>query len=359
MRMALACIDVSAMKEAVKGEGAVMTHMDFETLVTLLARIFRSNGVSGVAADILARNCAAAERDGAMSHGLFRMAGYVSTLRSGWVDGRAAPLVEDVGASFLRVDAANGFAQPALAAATPLALEKARATGACVVAIRRSHHFAALWPDVEPFAQAGLVAIAMVDSMAVVVPPGAHRPVYGTNPLAFAAPRENGRVIVFDQAVSVMAHGDVQIAAREGHDLPPGTGVDAMGQPTTDPRAILDRGALLPFGGHKGAAIAMMIEIMAAALTGGLYSHEVDWSAHPGAQTPCTGECLILIDPARGGSAAAFVARVEQLIAALHDAGQSRMPGDRRFAARQKAEQDGIPVSADMRERLEALMGPE
>ncbi|OAN56641.1 Ldh family oxidoreductase [Sphingobium sp. TCM1] len=334
-----------------------MTHMDFEALVALLRRIFLANGTSPLVADSLARNCAGAERDAAMSHGLFRMAGYVATLRSGWVDGRATPVVEDAGASFLRVDAANGFAQPALAAAAPLAMAMARKTGACVVAIRRSHHFAALWPDVEPFAEAGLVAIAMVDSMAVVVPPGARRPVYGTNPLAFAAPREGGRILVFDQAVSVLAHGDVQIAARDGHELPPGAGVDAAGQPTRDPRAVLDGGALLPFGGHKGAAIAMMIEIMAGALTGGLYSHEVDWSAHPGAQTPCTGECLILIDPARAGPAAGFAARVEHLVATLRAAGQDRMPGDRRFAAREKALRDGVLVSAAMLHHLESLMG--
>lgn len=333
-----------------------MTPMDFDALVALLARIFLANGTSPGVADILARNCAGAERDGAMSHGLFRMPGYVATLRSGWVDGRAQPVVEDGGASFLRVDAANGFAQPALAAATPMAMARARATGACVVAIRRSHHFAALWPDVEPFAEAGLVAIAMVDSMAVVVPPGAKKPVYGTNPLAFAAPHAGGKIVVFDQAVSLLAHGDVQIAAREGHALPEGAGVDAAGRPTRDPRAVLDGGALLPFGGHKGAAIAMMIEIMAAALTGGLYAHEVDWSGHPGAQTPCTGECVILIDPARGGSAAGFAARVEQLVEALRAAGQERMPGDRRFAAREKALREGVAVSAEMLARLEGLV---
>lgn len=101
----------------------------------------------------------------------------------------------------------------------------------------------------------------------------------------------------------------------------------------------------------------MMIEIMAGALTGGLYSHEVDWSAHPGAQTPCTGECLILIDPARAGPAAGFAARVEHLVATLRAAGQDRTPGDRRFAAREKALRDGVLVSAAMLHHLESLMG--
>jgi len=330
-----------------------MTSISFADLVTLLERIFVAHGCSAPVAAILAANCAGAERDAAHSHGLFRIEGYLSTLASGWVDGSAVPVLEDARTSFLRVDAANGFAQPALALAAPLAMARARETGACVVAIRRSHHFAALWPDVEPFAEQGLVALAMVNSMAVVVPAGARQPVYGTNPLAFAAPREGG-IVVFDQAVSTMAHGDVQIAAREGRSLPPRTGVDANGAPTDDPRAVLDGGALLAFGGHKGASIALMIEIMAAALTGGAFSHEVDWSAHPGAQTPCTGETIILIDPSRGGCGSGFAARVDQMLAALLNAGQTRLPGDRRFAARVNAMTKGIPISTTQLNRLQA-----
>lgn len=333
----------------------VMTTIAFADLVALLEQILAAHGCSAGVAAQLARNCAGAERDAAHSHGLFRVEGYLSTLASGWVDGRAVPVLEEAGAAFLRVDGANGFAQPALALAAPLAMARARENGACVVAIRRSHHFAALWPDVEPFAEAGLVALAMVNSMAVVVPMGAQRPVYGTNPLAFAAPREGG-ILVFDQAVSTMAHGDVQIAARAGRSLPPGTGLDAAGQPTDDPNAVLDGGALLAFGGHKGGSIALMIEIMAAALTGGAFSHEVDWSAHPGAQTPCTGELLILIDPARGGSGAGFAARVEQMLGALGAAGQSRLPGDRRMAARARAMAEGVPISPERLAQLQALI---
>ena len=330
----------------------------FEALVALLREIFVANGTSVEVADILAENCAGAERDAAQSHGVFRMAGYVSTLKSGWVDGHAVPMVEDVGAAFVRVDARNGFAQVALAAAGPLALEKARSSGACVVSIRGSHHFGALWPDVERFAEQGLVALSVVNSMAVVVPHGARRPVYGTNPMAFASPRASGPPLVFDQAVSTMAHGDVQIAARENRLVPEGTGVDRDGRPTRDPKGILDGGALLPFGGHKGSSLGLMIEILSAALSGGLYSHEVDWSQHPGARTPCTGQCLILIDPARGGTIGGFTGRVEHLVAALHDAGQERLPGDRRHAARRRALQDGIPLAAAMLETLRALRVP-
>ncbi len=331
-----------------------VVHIPYEDLVALLAAILRRSGTSEWVADILARNCAGAERDGSKSHGLFRVPGYVSTLASGWVDGHAEPLVEDVSGAFLRVDAMNGFTQPALARATPLLLEKVEKSGIALAAIRRSHHFGALWPDVEPFARRGLVAIAFVNSFACVVPIGGHAPVYGTNPIAFAAPRAGGDPIVFDQAASALANGDVRIAAREGRSVPPGSGVDRNGDPTTDPKAILAGGALLPFGGYKGAALAMMVEILAAALTGGQFSFEVDWSGHPGAETPMTGELVILIDP-EAGAGVHFLDRVETLVGRIRDAGQERLPGDRRYRLRRQAEQFGIPVAASLIQEFEAL----
>ncbi|MCX7080238.1 MAG: Ldh family oxidoreductase, partial [Pseudomonas sp.] len=117
-------------------------HLSFAQLVALLEQVFLRHGTSAEVASVLAENCAGAERDGAHSHGVFRIPGYVSTLASGWVDGKAVPIVEDVASGFVRVDAANGFAQPALAAARALLVEKARSAGIAVLAIRNSHHFA-------------------------------------------------------------------------------------------------------------------------------------------------------------------------------------------------------------------------
>ena len=124
----------------------------FADLQALLQRIFVCHGCSAAVAQALAFNCASAQRDGAHSHGVFRIPGYVSTLASGWVNGQALPEVEDVASGYVRVDAQGGFAQPALAAARELLVEKARSAGIAVLAIHNSHHFAALWPDVEPFA---------------------------------------------------------------------------------------------------------------------------------------------------------------------------------------------------------------
>jgi delta1-piperideine-2-carboxylate reductase len=334
------------------------THFEYRQLVDIVRPVFVRHGCSPDVARLLAENCVSAERDGALSHGLFRLPGYVSSLRAGWVDGRASAVVEDVAPAFLRIDGGNGFTVPALAAGKALASERARRNGVAIVAIRNSHHLGALSLDVEPFAAEGLIALSFINSMKAVVPFGGNSAVFGTNPMAFAAPRTGTFPVVVDQATSSMAHGDVQIAAQEGRELPPNSAVDRNGNSTTDPQVVLNGGALLPFGGYKGSSIAMMVEILCAALVGGKFSHEVDLSAVPGAATPHTGQCLILIDPETGrGTMPSFVSRLEALIQAMRSAGQERLPGDRRLAARIRAERAGIPVTESTLQLLREFGG--
>ena len=323
-------------------------------LADLLELIFLAHNVSAGTARILAENCAGCERDGTTSHGIFRIPGYVSSLDSRWVDGRATAVVESLSGAFIRVDAANGFAQPALALARQPLLEIVRANGVGVVAIRNSHHFSALWPDVEPFAPLGLVALSVVNSFACVVPHGGRKAVFGTNPMAFASPVAGNHPFVFDQSSSAVSNGDVQIAARDKHILPVGSGVDSRGNATNDPNAVLNGGALRPFGGHKGANIALMIEILAAAVTGGLFSNEVDFTTHPGAQTPRTGQLLIVIDPQFGG-ANSFGGRVAELISSVHAAGGERIAGERRFLQRARSQREGMVLKADELDALRSL----
>jgi delta1-piperideine-2-carboxylate reductase len=327
-----------------------------DELVRLLKAVFLNHACSEHVATLLAENMAGAERDGAHSHGIFRIKGNLGSLDSGWVDGQAIPLLEDVAPGMLRADGRNGFSLPVLAMAREPLMQKARTNGIAMLSARRAHHFSAVWPDIEPFAREGFIALAMINSMASVVPHGGHRKVYGTNPFGFAAPREGRDPLVFDQASSAMANGDVQIAAREGRQLPPGTGVDRDGQPTTDPKAVLDGGALLPFGGHKGSSIAMMIEIMGAALAGSDYSFEIDWSAYPGAATPHGGQTYILIDPSRG-AVNSFAERLEVLIEEIRVAGQSRLPADRRYANRHDSLAHGIQISEDALAEIRHLAG--
>lgn len=325
-----------------------------QDLAALLRAIFLRHGCSDEVATLLANNMALAEGDGAHSHGIFRIAGSLGSLDSGWVDGKVKPILEDVAPGVLRADGRNGFSLPVLALARERLMEKTRVNGIAFLSVRNAHHFSAVWPDIEPFAREGFVALAMINSMASIVPHGGSRKLYGTNPFGFAVPRTGGDPLVFDQASSTWSNGDVQIARREGRRLPEGVGVDRDGRPTTDPDAVLEGGALLPFGGHKGSSIAMMMEIMGAALAGGDYSFEIDWSAHPGAATPHGGQTYILIDPGRG-NVRGFAARIETLIEAIHDAGQSRLPSDRRYANRRRAEAEGIELAAGTLDQLRAL----
>jgi len=222
----------------------------------------------------LAGTIVASERDGVRSHGLLRLRGFVHSIKIGWADGQARPRIVSEAPGLLVVDAQNGFAQTALAHVRSKLAGMARSNGTAVLLTRNSHHFAALWPDIEEFAAEGFVALTCVNSKKRMAAWEGRRPVTGTNAMAFACPRTGHLPLVWDQSSSVMSQGDVLLAASKGHDVPLGVGCDANGEPTTSSSAILNGGALLPFGGNKGASIAVMIEILAAALTGGPFAFE-------------------------------------------------------------------------------------
>lgn len=316
---------------------------DPEELARLVAAALSANGMSEVNASSVARVIVAAERDASFSHGLFRVAGYIATLRSGHMDGHAVPSVEDAAPSIVKVDAGNGFAQPAIDAGRAMAMEKARRSGIAALAIRNSHHFAALWPDVESFAEEGFVALAFVNSRMRIAPWDARRRLLGTNPMAFACPRKGKPPLVWDQASAIVAQGQVLMAAGEGRQLPEGWLLDSAGNETTDPNALQAGGALRPFGGHKGSGIALMVELLAAALTGGNFGFEDMQGELRGSATQNAGELILIVDPRTFG-ASGFVERVEDLLAHLQDGGVSRFPSEARHRAR-AANASGIPVS--------------
>ena len=127
--------------------------------------------------------------------------------------------------------------------------------------------------------------------------------------------------------------------------MPIGTGLGIGGRDTDDPDEILTHGGALPFGGHKGAALSLMVEALASGLTGGLFSHETDFDAYPGNQT---GQFLLVVDPARGGNAG-FAGRMADFVAFLRAHGVDRLPSDRRYRHRDAAAKRGIPVTEGIR----------
>ena len=279
-------------------------------------------------ADIICR----AERDGSHSHGLFRVPGYVKALRSGKVDGKAKPTVKHVTPAVTQIDGNGCFAPLAQAVGLPLLADATGKIGIAALSLVGIHHFAALWPETEYLADRGFVGLACTAYMPMVAPAGSKEALFGTNPISFAWPRPGHGPVVYDMATAAMAMGDVQIAARDGQDVPPGTGLDADGNPSTDPAAIA-KGVLLPFGGYKGSAIALMVELLAAGLTGEQFSYEARATDNKDGGPPRGGEMIIGMSPDIIAGAN-WQDHVEAFMQKMTSLDGVRMPGARRHKNR-------------------------
>jgi delta1-piperideine-2-carboxylate reductase len=322
-----------------KGEEKKMTsvNLSVEQCHTLAFRALRANGCDEPNARAIADVMTAAERDQCHSHGLFRLPLYIGALKSGKVNGSARPTYEWLSPSVIQVQGDQGFVPLAQEVGRTPLVEAAHEHGIAALSIVRTHHFQALWYETSALAEMGLCAMAFTAFLPAVAPAGGAKPFFGTNPMAFAWPRKNRPPMVFDQASAAMARGEVMIAARDGHRLPEGAGIDAQGNPTTDPNEVL-KGALLPFGGYKGAAIALMVELLAGVLIGEYTSPEAARAGDP----PSGGELMIAIDPKRFGDPEGYLDHGERLFEELLAQEGTRLPADRRYRNRAQTAQAGV-----------------
>lgn len=312
-----------------------------------------ANGCDQRNADAVAANMTAAERAGSPSHGLFRLAGHVANLRNGRANGKANPELEVMGPSTMRVNGDEGFAPLAQSVGlTPLG-QAAKKTGVAVLAITRTFHYAALWPEVSTLADQGLAAMAMTSSPPFVAPTGGSRPFFGTNPMSFAWPRPGKAPMVWDQASSVTARGEIMMHKMHGEPVPEGAGIDSDGNPTTDPDAIL-AGAQMPFGGYKGNSIALMIDLMAGPLIGEVCSFEAGPPNNKLGGPSLGGEIIIAFDPTHFAGEGAY-AHGERLFDALAEQGGTRLPGSRKGPARAEADSNGVAIANETLEIVRNL----
>ena len=321
----------------------------------LAGRALEGAGTAAPAAASVARALARAEADGLSSHGLARVPAYCAQVRTGKVDGRAVPRLVPLGPSGARVDAGYGFAFPALDLAIDAAVERAAETCACVVAVTNSHHFGVAGHHVERIAERGLIGLIVGNSPGGIAPWGGSRALFGTNPIAFACPRRDAPPLVIDVSLAKVARGKVMLAAQRGEPIPGDWALDAKGRPTTDARAAL-AGTMLPLGDAKGAALALMVEILAAALTGANFAAEASSFFDDQGPPPGVGQCLIAIDPGPFSNGR-FLDRLEVLLGAIEDEPGARRSGARRLALRHKAATDGIAVPQPLLNRIRELAG--
>ena len=302
-----------------------------------------------------ARALVAAEIDGQAAHGLSRVASYALQSSAGKVDGFAVPVVARVAGAALRIDAANGFAYPAINAAVDALVPLARESGIAIAAIHRSHHFGQVGAHVEQLARRGLFGIALANSPKAMAFWGGRAPMLGTNPIAFGAPLPGDRQapLVVDLAMTVAARGKIISAQKAGRAIPAEWAVGPDGRPTTDASAAL-QGSLLPIGGAKGGALALMIEILAAAVTGSAFGWEASSMFDDKGGPPNLGQVLIGIDVG-SLSAEHYVHRMSTLLAAMANEPDVRLPGARRLELRAQASRDGIAIPAALHQEITAL----
>ena len=271
--------------------------LSLDEIFDLAKKTLLANGCDDETASILADLIMKAERDGSLSHGLFRLPAYIAGLKSGKINGKARPEIKKISPSVIKVLGNNCLAPVVLNKGIPELVKAAKENGVAVLAINNSHHMAAMWPETEAIAEQGLVAFACTSYKPAVAPAGAIKPLYGTNPISFAWPRKNNTPVVYDMATASMAMGEVQVAKREGHKVPLGTGLTKEGKETTDPGEIANGGVLLPFGGYKGSGIAMMVELLAGALVGDNFSYETAAKDNNDGGPPSGGEFILAISP--------------------------------------------------------------
>lgn len=308
--------------------------LEIGSLSELGTDILTKHGFSKQHATSIAKIITACQIDDCHSHGLFRLLMCCETMKAGKIDGRALPVLQANTGAVTRVDAQQGMSLLAFEAGLPRLIENTRKHGIAALAINRCFHFSALWPEVEQLSSVGLAAMAMVPSHSWVAPAGGKRGTLGTNPLAFSWPRSGQDPFTFDFATSGFARGEIELYLRAGKPLPEGVAVDKDGHPTTDPRAALD-GAMLTFGGYKGSALSIMIELLAGPLIDDLTSMESMSFAEGTGGAPYHGEVILAFDPDHfsGGQTARNDARAERLFADIVDQG-ARLPSQRRFDAR-------------------------
>ncbi len=317
-----------------------MTRLTIDAALALCERAALATGARPEAARSIAQAAVDAEMDGQPNVGLSHYLDYLASLREGRIDGQATPVITRPASAMIRSDARGGAAHTGFDLVFDDLVTAARSLGIALFAQGNAYTSGSLGYFARRLAERGLVAIAATNGPALMAGGGAKKPIYCTNPLAFAAPVTGGAPLVIDQASSATAFVSVRQAAAEGKTLPEGWALDPEGEPTTDPAQAM-KGALLAFGGAKGGNIALMVEVLSAGIGGGKWSLDAG-SIVEGSQSPGSGLTVIAIDPSLldPGFAERLAAQLERL-----ESGHGvHVPGRRKADMRSHALSHGIDV---------------
>ncbi len=329
------------------------TALELENIYDLAYKALSAHGCDHFNADSVATTVSHAERDGSVSHGLFRIPGYVASLKSKKVNGASRPSNTYLTQNAIRVEGDYGFAPVGIKVGLPELIKTTNKHGVGVLTITNTHHFAALWHETEALAENNLIGIACTAYKPSVAPAGAKKPLFGTNPISFAWPRKNNTPVVYDMATSTMAMGEVQVAARDGHKVPFGTGLNKDGEKTDNPSEIANGGVLLTFGDYKGSAIAMMIELLAAGLVGDLFSFEAKEEDNNDGGPARGGEFIMALSPELIAGKN-WNEHTEKFFEQMTSLDGVRLPGQRRHTNRQ--DKGPRQINSELIEKIKSLI---
>lgn len=315
-------------------------------------RALTTAGAAPAQAAPVARSIRAAEAEGTRGIGLGYLPFYCGHLRVGKIVGHAEPVLERRSDVVLAVNAQGGFAHPAYELGEEALIAAAKSHGIAILAVRGAYACGVLGYFADRLARAGLVSLITTNASSTMAPWGGKRPFFGTNPFALGAPRQ-GDPLVIDSSSSATAFVNLARAAEAGELIPETWGLDAEGRPTTDPEAAM-AGSIAPAGGHKGAALALAVEVLSAGLAGANWSYEASSLGDDEGGPPGLGQSFIAIDPntVSGGD---FTARLEAMLAAMTEDDGVRIPGDRRHANRRRAEAGGVEIDEGIKVMLRDL----
>ena len=324
--------------------------MSLETRVSiseaelLVKSAFLKNGVKEDIAASVSTALVAAEVEGQVGHGFSRVKDYLAQVKSKKINVDAKIQIEHPKPTSISIDADYGFAYPALDQAISEGALTAKEYGSAIVSIFNSHHCGALSAQVEKIANQGLIGVMMANTPKAIAPWGGKDPFFGTNPIAFAVPRITIDPLVIDLSLSKVARGKIMHAKKVNTKIPEGWALDSSGKPTTDPDQAL-KGSMLPIGEAKGSALALMVEILAATLSGGRPSNEATSFLDPDGDPPGVGQFLMFIDPGKDNGS--FYNRLEKLLINIEEIDGVRLPGNRRKNDIQKSKDLGLLVPSN------------
>ena len=331
-----------------------------EGLRRLAERIAGAVGVSAGDAAILADSLVSADIAGVSTHGMSRLGIYVKRIRKGVIDPKAELKVERERAGTLAVDAGNGLGQVQATKVLDRLIPMARECGVAAATIRNSQHFGALSYYCNRAADRDMILVATTAAEPAMSPEGGSQAYFGTNPIAGSFPTGKGWPVKIDLSTSIIARGNIIAAQKRGEKIPRGWALDPDGNPTEDASAAL-LGTVLTMAGHKGYALALMVEVLSSVLSGAAIGSGIGSMYKDMGRKQDVGHFFCLLDVAAFMEAAEFKARMDRMIGEIKacrkrpGAEEILVPGERTQRTIQENLRLGVKIDPATLKELEEM----